>query len=179
MSTVDPGTSARIAAAVTATGAAFLEAPVSGSKGPAIDGQLIILAAGDAELYAAALPAFEAMGKKSFLLGEGRWACAYLFGGHEGKGSHMLLLLASFQCTNAWHGLPHPAMHCGHTVRRWWPCPGLPYGPARPPAHHLPTCCTAACCLAVPPSRLPDAPLLAHMPALRASLLLQWALVRA
>ena len=74
MSTVDPGTSARIAAAVAATGAAFLEAPVSGSKGPAVDGQLIILAAGDAELYAAALTAFEAMGKKSFLLGEGRWA---------------------------------------------------------------------------------------------------------
>jgi hypothetical protein len=74
MSTVDPGTSARIAAAVAATGAAFLEAPVSGSKGPAVDGQLIILAAGDAELYAAALTAFEAMGKKSFLLGEGGWA---------------------------------------------------------------------------------------------------------
>jgi glyoxylate/succinic semialdehyde reductase len=45
-----------------------LEAPVSGSKQPAIDGQLIILAAGDAHLYKAALPAFQAMGKRSFLL---------------------------------------------------------------------------------------------------------------
>jgi 3-hydroxyisobutyrate dehydrogenase-like beta-hydroxyacid dehydrogenase len=46
MSTVDEHTSQKIAEAVTAKGGRFLEAPVSGSKKPAIDGQLIILAAG-------------------------------------------------------------------------------------------------------------------------------------
>jgi glyoxylate/succinic semialdehyde reductase len=47
-----------------------LEAPVSGSKGPAIAGQLIILSAGDKTLYDEVTPAFDAMGKKSFYLGE-------------------------------------------------------------------------------------------------------------
>jgi 3-hydroxyisobutyrate dehydrogenase-like beta-hydroxyacid dehydrogenase len=46
MSTVDEHTSQKIAEAVTAKGGRFLEGPVSGSKKPAIDGQLIILAAG-------------------------------------------------------------------------------------------------------------------------------------
>jgi 3-hydroxyisobutyrate dehydrogenase-like beta-hydroxyacid dehydrogenase len=42
----------------------YLQAPVSGSKKPAIDGQLIILAAGDRTLFDEALPAFEKMGKR-------------------------------------------------------------------------------------------------------------------
>ena len=45
-STVSSATSVEIAAAVAPTGALFLEAPVSGSKGPAEQGQLIFLAAG-------------------------------------------------------------------------------------------------------------------------------------
>lgn len=69
MSTVAPETSQQIAEAVLAAGGRFLEAPVSGSKQPAIDGQLIILAAGDESLYNESVPAFSRMGKKSFLLG--------------------------------------------------------------------------------------------------------------
>lgn len=46
VSTVDAATSRHIAAAVRAAGAAFLEAPVSGSKGPAEQGKLIFLTAG-------------------------------------------------------------------------------------------------------------------------------------
>jgi 3-hydroxyisobutyrate dehydrogenase-like beta-hydroxyacid dehydrogenase len=46
VSTVDAATSAAVAAAVRAAGALFLEAPVSGSKGPAEQGQLIFLTAG-------------------------------------------------------------------------------------------------------------------------------------
>eukprot|EP00983_Pelagomonas_calceolata_P055101 1143981-Pelagomonas_calceolata.AAC.8 len=45
------------------------QAPVSGSKQPAINGQLIILSAGDKGLYEEALPAFSKMGKKSLFLG--------------------------------------------------------------------------------------------------------------
>ncbi len=47
----------------------LFQAPVSGSKQPAIDGQLIILASGDASLFKAAQPAFALMGKRSFYLG--------------------------------------------------------------------------------------------------------------
>lgn len=47
VSTVDAATAQQVAAAVRGAGAAFLEAPVSGSKGPAEQGQLIFLTAGD------------------------------------------------------------------------------------------------------------------------------------
>ncbi|XP_010532940.1 PREDICTED: glyoxylate/succinic semialdehyde reductase 1 [Tarenaya hassleriana] len=70
MSTVDAETSLKISEAITAKGAQFLEAPVSGSKKPAEDGQLIILAAGDKALFDEAMPAFDVLGKKSFYLGQ-------------------------------------------------------------------------------------------------------------
>jgi glyoxylate/succinic semialdehyde reductase len=46
VSTIDPATAAAVAAAVRGTGALYLEAPVSGSKGPAEQGTLIFLTAG-------------------------------------------------------------------------------------------------------------------------------------
>ncbi|KAI5081678.1 hypothetical protein GOP47_0001421 [Adiantum capillus-veneris] len=70
MSTVDSSTSCSIHKAIAEKGGRFLEAPVSGSKKPAEDGTLIILAAGDESVYSEVLPAFEVMGKKSFYLGE-------------------------------------------------------------------------------------------------------------
>merc|ERR1719436_1147741 len=70
MSTVDEETSKEIAAAVVAKGGRFLEAPVSGSKGPAVQGQLVILAAGDEALQEEAQPCFDIMGKKTFFLGD-------------------------------------------------------------------------------------------------------------
>lgn len=70
MSTIDDITSQKIAAEVRATGARFLEAPVSGTKKPAEDGQLIIMAAGDADLFEDARPAFDAMAKLAVHLGE-------------------------------------------------------------------------------------------------------------
>lgn len=45
-------------------GGAFAEAPVSGKKKPAEDGQLAILAAGHKELYDDMVPAFDVLGKK-------------------------------------------------------------------------------------------------------------------
>lgn len=70
MSTVDVETSRKIGAAVTAKGGHFLEAPVSGSRKPAEEGSLVILAAGDRSLYEEALPGFNRMGKKVLFLGE-------------------------------------------------------------------------------------------------------------
>ncbi len=70
MSTVDDATSQAIDKAITEAGGRFLEAPVSGTKKPAEDGTLVILAAGDKSLYDDALPAFKVMGKMSPYLGE-------------------------------------------------------------------------------------------------------------
>ncbi|CAO2818928.1 unnamed protein product [Amaranthus hypochondriacus] len=70
MSTVDAETSIKINEGVTSKGGHFLEAPVSGSKKPAEDGQLIILAAGEKGLYDEAIPIFDVLGKKSFFLGK-------------------------------------------------------------------------------------------------------------
>jgi 3-hydroxyisobutyrate dehydrogenase-like beta-hydroxyacid dehydrogenase len=60
----------RIAAQVAERGGVFLEAPVSGSKGPAATGNLIFLAGGDQALFDSIAEDLEAMGKSSFYLGE-------------------------------------------------------------------------------------------------------------
>ncbi|KAH7534101.1 glyoxylate/succinic semialdehyde reductase 1 [Ziziphus jujuba] len=70
MSTVDADTSSKISEAILAKGGDFLEAPVSGSKKPAEDGQLVILAAGVQALYNEMIPVFNVVGKKSFYLGQ-------------------------------------------------------------------------------------------------------------
>ncbi|XP_058735320.1 glyoxylate/succinic semialdehyde reductase 1-like isoform X2 [Vicia villosa] len=70
MSTIDAETSIKISEAIKAKGGDFLEAPVSGGKKHAEDGQLVIIAAGHKALYEEALPAFDVLGKKSFFLGE-------------------------------------------------------------------------------------------------------------
>jgi 3-hydroxyisobutyrate dehydrogenase len=48
----------------------FLDAPVSGSKGPAEQGQLLILASGPAEAAETVAPVFAAIGRKTVWLGE-------------------------------------------------------------------------------------------------------------
>jgi len=70
-STVDEACSKKIGEAVTAAGGRFLEAPVSGSKKPAADGQLIFLCAGDQSLYDEVLESqlVPVMGKMSKYVG--------------------------------------------------------------------------------------------------------------
>ena len=70
VSTVEAETSLRICGEITAKGAAYLAAPVSGSKGPAETGTLIFMTAGDKALHDAALPLLEIMGKLTVYLGE-------------------------------------------------------------------------------------------------------------
>ncbi|GKV09966.1 hypothetical protein SLEP1_g21396 [Rubroshorea leprosula] len=67
---IDGSTSKLINEHIKATGALFLEAPVSGSKKPAEDGQLIFLTAGDKSLYDTVSPFLDIMGKSRFYLGE-------------------------------------------------------------------------------------------------------------
>lgn len=78
--TLTPERMAETAAAVHAKGGAFLEAPVSGSKKPAYDGQLIFLTAGDAGVLDAAKADLEVMGKST-----------QYYGPHVGAGTKMKL----------------------------------------------------------------------------------------
>lgn len=70
VSTVDVATSKLICGNIKSTGALFLEAPVSGSKKPAEDGQLIFLTAGDKSLYDTVSLYLDIMGKSRFYLGD-------------------------------------------------------------------------------------------------------------
>ncbi|XP_021903048.1 glyoxylate/succinic semialdehyde reductase 2, chloroplastic-like [Carica papaya] len=70
ISTVDGTTSKLIHEHIKAAGASFLEAPVSGSKKPAEDGQLIFLTGGDKPLYEKVSPLLDIMGKSRFYLGD-------------------------------------------------------------------------------------------------------------
>jgi len=81
VSTITPEMAQQIAAAIAERGGRFLEAPVSGSKKPAEDGNLVFLCGGDRSLFEEALPALEIMGKKSFYLGE------------AGRGAQMKLVI--------------------------------------------------------------------------------------
>jgi 3-hydroxyisobutyrate dehydrogenase len=62
----------------------FVDAPVSGSKGPAEAGQLLILASGPPAAAAAVRPVFEAIGRKTVWLGQ------------AGQGSRMKLVVNAY-----------------------------------------------------------------------------------
>lgn len=63
MSTIDPGTTKRVAAAVQAKGARMLDAPVSGSSIGATEGTLTIMVGGDAGVFAEMREILGAMGR--------------------------------------------------------------------------------------------------------------------
>jgi 3-hydroxyisobutyrate dehydrogenase len=65
-------------------GVMFLDAPVSGSKGPAEQGQLLILASGPAAAADAVGPVFDVIGRKTVWLGE------------AGRGSQMKLVVNAY-----------------------------------------------------------------------------------
>ncbi|OWF45280.1 putative oxidoreductase GLYR1 isoform X2 [Mizuhopecten yessoensis] len=69
MSTIDEETMQDVGEAIMARGGVFLESPVVGSRVPALEGQLVILAAGERKLYDDCFSCFEAIGKKSLYLG--------------------------------------------------------------------------------------------------------------
>jgi 3-hydroxyisobutyrate dehydrogenase-like beta-hydroxyacid dehydrogenase len=68
--TLTPERMGAMAAAVRAKGGTFLEAPVSGSKKPAADGQLVFLCAGDRSALELATAGLDAMGKSTHYYGE-------------------------------------------------------------------------------------------------------------
>ena len=69
MSTIDPGTSQRVAARLNERGIRFLDAPVSGGVGGAAAGTLAIMVGGDARDLEEARPALAAMGSNIIHVG--------------------------------------------------------------------------------------------------------------
>jgi 3-hydroxyisobutyrate dehydrogenase len=65
-------------------GVMFVDAPVSGSKGPAEQGQLLILASGPAEAAEVTAPVFDVIGRKTVWLGE------------AGRGSQVKLVVNAY-----------------------------------------------------------------------------------
>ncbi len=70
MSTVSIDATMQAAEMVRARGAQFVDAPVSGSKKPAEDGTLVVLAGGDSRLLDELQPLFASMGKEIVRCGE-------------------------------------------------------------------------------------------------------------
>ncbi|CAB0030599.1 unnamed protein product, partial [Trichogramma brassicae] len=70
MTSIDAETSADICEAIMAKGARYLEAQVQGSKPQAEEGNLVILGAGDRQLFDDCNSCFQAMGKNAIYLGE-------------------------------------------------------------------------------------------------------------
>src|SRR5215472_17490075 len=69
MSTIDPGTSQRVAARLKERGLRFLDAPVSGGVGGAVAGTLAIMVGGEAGDLAEARPVLAAMGSNIIHVG--------------------------------------------------------------------------------------------------------------
>jgi 3-hydroxyisobutyrate dehydrogenase len=70
MSTVSPQTSIFLATLCRDCGNYFIDAPVSGSVQPALDGNLILMAGGPADVFQKVKPLFDAIGKITVHLGD-------------------------------------------------------------------------------------------------------------
>jgi 3-hydroxyisobutyrate dehydrogenase-like beta-hydroxyacid dehydrogenase len=82
MSSVSPGYTRDLARELALTGVTFIDAPVSGTKKPAEDGTLVILAAGPQDRVQELEPVFLAMGQK-----------VVYCGGAAGQGSMMKMFI--------------------------------------------------------------------------------------
>ncbi|MGG4452571.1 NAD(P)-dependent oxidoreductase [Brevibacillus porteri] len=69
MSTISPDTSRFLAEQTKQAGLRFLDAPVSGSVGPAKEGKLVIMVGGEQADYEVAKPMLDKLGKAAFYLG--------------------------------------------------------------------------------------------------------------
>ena len=69
MSTVGEEGNARLAGLASENGVAFVDAPVLGTKAPAEQGQLVVLASGSEDIRSKCEPVFEAVGNKTVWLG--------------------------------------------------------------------------------------------------------------
>lgn len=103
MSTVDPATARAVDAAVRARGGRFVDAPVSGTRKPAVDGTLVIMAGGDPADVARARPVLEAMGRVVPVGGVGQGMAMKLV--LNGLGAHMMTGFAAMLVLGVKQGL--------------------------------------------------------------------------
>ena len=103
MSTVDPALARKLDGEARARGAHFLDAPVSGTRKPAEDGTLLIMAGGDEDVFARARPALEAMGRPRRMgpVGQGMAMKLVL----NGLGAHMMTGFAAVLTLGRTQGL--------------------------------------------------------------------------
>ncbi|KAF8791062.1 putative oxidoreductase GLYR1 like protein [Argiope bruennichi] len=85
MTTLDPTTSLDIAEAISRKGGRYLEAPFNGSRENAEDGNLLIMSAGDKEVFVSCESCFFTLAKNAYYLGD-----------EVGTGSKMNLILRMF-----------------------------------------------------------------------------------
>ncbi len=97
MSTIAPGTTRRVAAALAERGAAMLDAPVSGGPTAAEAATLAIMVGGDAEVLARVRPLLECFGSKIVHVG-GNGA------GEVAKACNQMIMVSAIQaCAEAMH----------------------------------------------------------------------------
>ncbi|HWE28022.1 MAG TPA: NAD(P)-dependent oxidoreductase, partial [Polyangia bacterium] len=108
MSTVDVATARVVDAKVRARGGRFVDAPVSGTRKPAVDGKLVIMAGGDPADVARARPLLETMGRVVAVGGVGQGMAAKLV--LNGLGAHMMTGFSAMIVLAARLGLDLPAM---------------------------------------------------------------------
>ncbi|VEN40888.1 unnamed protein product [Callosobruchus maculatus] len=70
MTGIDPETSKDICEIISSKGGQYLEAQVQGSRQEAVEGNLVVLTAGDKRLFMDCQSVFKAMGKTAFFLGD-------------------------------------------------------------------------------------------------------------
>lgn len=111
MATVAPAYSLGLHNAVTAAGGRYIEAPLSGSRQPAQAGQLLVLAAAQQTHWIdAAMPVFDAIGKKTL-------RCCTVPTAMAMKLANQLLLIAGFE---ALAEAAHFAQACGLDQEVFW-----------------------------------------------------------
>ena len=108
MSTVDVDTARAIDVGVRARGGRFVDAPVSGTRKPAVEGKLVIMAGGDPEDVARARPILEAMGRVVPVGAVGQGMAAKLV--LNGLGAHMMTGFSAMLVLAARLGLDLDAM---------------------------------------------------------------------
>jgi 3-hydroxyisobutyrate dehydrogenase-like beta-hydroxyacid dehydrogenase len=108
MSTVDPATARAVDAEVRARGGRFLDAPVSGTRKPAVDGKLLIMAGGDPADVERARPVLEAMGRIAPVGGVGQGMAMKLV--LNGLGAHMMTGFAAMMVLGVAQGLAPATM---------------------------------------------------------------------
>ncbi len=95
-STISPGLVKEIAAAVESKGGHFLDAPVTGSKPGAVEGTLVFMVGGSADIIEANRDVFDAMGKLLLHMGENGSGAAAKLAHNAMVGIHNIALAEGF-----------------------------------------------------------------------------------